>query len=84
MSSPGAVTPYHFDNEHNFLLQISGTKTVYACSAEDEEAITSGDKEHYYRHGYHDVEFDQKLQDSATKYELTLGVGLHIPVHSPH
>lgn len=84
MSSPGAVTPFHFDNEHNFLLQISGTKTVHTWSAEDEQAVTSGDKERYYRHGYHDVEFDQKLQNSTTKYELTPGVGLHIPVHSPH
>src|SRR5262249_47340975 len=28
ISSPGSVTPYHIDNEFNFLLQISGSKTM--------------------------------------------------------
>jgi len=27
ISSPGAVTPFHIDEEHNILIQIEGTKT---------------------------------------------------------
>ncbi|MBC7490986.1 MAG: transcriptional regulator, partial [Novosphingobium sp.] len=28
ISSPGSVTPFHFDPEHNILLQVRGTKTM--------------------------------------------------------
>ncbi|MEZ6055447.1 MAG: hypothetical protein R3C01_01960 [Planctomycetaceae bacterium] len=29
VTSPNSVTPYHIDPEHNFLLQIQGSKTVH-------------------------------------------------------
>src|SRR6185503_6233667 len=35
ISSPGAVTPYHMDPEHNFLLQIRGAKTVHMFDGND-------------------------------------------------
>ena len=28
ISSPGAMTPYHFDPEHNILLQVRGSKVM--------------------------------------------------------
>ena len=28
LSAPGSITPVHIDPEHNFLLQIQGTKTI--------------------------------------------------------
>ena len=28
VSSPDAVTPYHFDPEHNILLQLAGSKAM--------------------------------------------------------
>ena len=28
VSSPNSVTPYHFDPEHNILLQIRGSKVM--------------------------------------------------------
>ena len=35
VSSPDAVTPYHFDPEHNILLQLRGTKTMTVFPAGD-------------------------------------------------
>jgi len=29
VSSPNTVTPFHMDHEHNFILQIRGTKRLY-------------------------------------------------------
>ena len=35
VSSPDSVTPYHFDPEHNILLQIRGTKVMTQFPAGD-------------------------------------------------
>ena len=35
VSSPNAVTPYHFDPEHNILLQHTGSKTMTVFPAGD-------------------------------------------------
>jgi hypothetical protein len=35
VSSPNAVTPYHFDPEHNILLQIEGSKVLTQYPAGD-------------------------------------------------
>ncbi|HEX4847747.1 MAG TPA: cupin-like domain-containing protein, partial [Novosphingobium sp.] len=37
ISSPGSVTPFHFDPEHNILLQIMGSKTMTLFPVEDED-----------------------------------------------
>ena len=36
VSAPGAVTPFHFDPEHNILVQIRGHKVLTMFSADDE------------------------------------------------
>jgi hypothetical protein len=38
LSSPNAVTPVHFDHEHNFLLQIRGRKDMHVCPFPDVES----------------------------------------------
>ena len=35
VSSPKTVTPFHFDKEHNFILQIHGRKRVYVWDHRD-------------------------------------------------
>ena len=39
VSSPNAVTPFHFDPEHNILLQIRGNKVMTVFPASDEIMI---------------------------------------------
>ena len=35
ITSPGSVTPFHMDNEYNFLLQVRGDKTVHMWDPND-------------------------------------------------
>ena len=36
ISSPGSITPFHFDPEHNILLQLRGTKVMHVWPSGDE------------------------------------------------
>ena len=81
ISSPGAVTPFHFDDEHNFLLQIQGSKTVTTWEA---EVMSHLDLERSYRGTHRNLRYPKELDSSARRFELKPGDGLHIPVHSPH
>ena len=83
-SSPGSVTPFHIDDELNFLLQVSGTKTVHTWPNAEPGPITREDLERYYRSGYSDVAYCDELMESCTSFELSPGQGLFIPVHTPH
>ncbi len=40
VSSPNAVTPFHMDHEHNFILQIRGTKRLYVWDPFDREVVS--------------------------------------------
>jgi quercetin dioxygenase-like cupin family protein len=84
ISSPGAVTPFHMDPEHNILMQLSGTKTmrVYPAkgaivSDEQHEAYHAGDA---HRNLTHRPEFDAL----AEVHELRPGDALYVPVKAPH
>src|SRR5690606_31534976 len=39
VSSPGSVTPFHMDNEHNFLLQVRGSKTMHLWREQDRTVL---------------------------------------------
>src|ERR1700722_4088861 len=39
VTSPKRVTPYHIDRECNFLLQISGSKTVHVFNRDDRDIL---------------------------------------------
>ena len=81
ISSPDAVTPFHFDDEHNFLLQIQGGKTVTTWGA---EVMSHLDLERSYRGTHRNLRYTDELDGSCRRFELKPGDGLHIPVHSPH
>src|SRR3546814_5379175 len=47
ISSPGSITPYHFDPEHNILLQLRGTKVMNVWPAGDERFAPRTQHERY-------------------------------------
>ena len=84
VSSPQAVTPYHCDQEHNFLLQIRGSKRMAVLDREDSEAITQPQLEAMASGAHRNLPFRESLHDRESLFHLHPGDGLHVPVHCPH
>jgi Cupin-like domain len=85
VSSPSAVTPYHIDPEHNFLLQIQGRKCVTVWDPADREAVSELDLERFLSGGRHrNLPWHEGLAGRGVRFELGPGDGLHIPVTAPH
>lgn len=85
LSSPGAVTPFHCDPEHNFLLQIRGTKTVSMWDRDDRFVLSETEREKFYAAFVHrNLPWREVFQTTAWQVPLEPGQGLHFPVAVPH
>ena len=58
VSSPNAVTPFHFDPEHNILMQVRGTKTMTVFPAGDESIVAAREHERFHAGGHRNLPFD--------------------------
>ena len=80
LSAPGSVTPSHTDPEHNFLLQVRGTKQMnvgrFPDSATEqlvlEDAVGGGHRN-----------VDWEPQDPIA-FDLGPGEGVYVHPHAPH
>lgn len=84
LSSPGSVTPYHMDPEHNVLLQIRGSKRVSVFDPGDRSLVSEEDLERFYGGAHRNMRFDEANRERASVFTLEPGDGLHIPVTAPH
>lgn len=84
ISSPGSVTPYHMDPEHNFLLQIRGDKHIHMFDGRDRELLSERDLEGFLSGGHRNLVFKDAYDEKAFVFDLTPGNGLHFPVTFPH
>jgi len=84
ITSPNRVTPYHMDADCNYLLQLLGTKTVYVFNGADRSVVTAGELETFYSGNINSARFKEETQKGAWKFELTPGLGVHVPVTFPH
>jgi hypothetical protein len=85
LSSPGAVTPFHLDPEHNFLLQIRGRKTVSMWDRDDRLVLPEIELERFYAAFVHrNLPWREVFQTTAWVVPLEPGQGLHFPVAVPH
>jgi quercetin dioxygenase-like cupin family protein len=85
ISSPDAVTPFHFDPEHNILLQIRGEKTMTVFPATDEEIVSPMAHEGFHLGQHHrNLVWDDAFAAKATSFLLKPGEAVHMPVKSPH
>lgn len=85
VSSPGSVTPFHFDPEHNILLQVMGEKTMTLFPVEDEELL--GAEAHELFHlGRHHRNLPWRDDFAAKGQPIHIGPGeaIHVPVKAPH
>ncbi|MCA9117861.1 MAG: cupin-like domain-containing protein [Planctomycetaceae bacterium] len=84
LTSPGSVTPYHIDPEHNFLLQIRGSKKVHMFDGSDSRVLSDRDFERFYSEKTRNLEFREEFRDHGWEFNLQSGQGLHFPVTFPH
>ncbi|GJL93644.1 MAG: hypothetical protein DHS20C05_00490 [Hyphococcus sp.] len=85
ISSPGAVTPFHMDPEHNILLQIAGHKTFHLYPANEPSLVSPEQHESFHSEGGHRNLVHDKAYD-AFRQSISLhpGDALHVPLKSPH
>lgn len=84
ISSPNAVTPYHFDPEHNILLQIRGSKTMTQFPAGDPRFAPDEVHESYHAGGPRELTWDESLMKGARAFPLGPGEAVYVPVMAPH
>jgi hypothetical protein len=84
LTSPGRITPYHFDNECNVLLQIKGEKDIFVFDQTDRQVLTDVELERFWMGDWNAGEYKARCQDRAHTFRLTPGKAVHIPVNAPH
>jgi hypothetical protein len=84
VSSPDAVTPYHFDPEHNILLQLRGTKVMTQFPAGNAQFAPDETHEGYHTGGHRNLVWREELAAGGTQWPLAPGEALFVPVMAPH
>lgn len=84
VSSPGAVTPYHFDPEHNILLQLRGEKYMTTFPAGDPHFAADEIHEGYHLGGHRNLVWQEDFAAEGTRHHLTPGKAIFVPVMAPH
>lgn len=84
ISSPNAVTPYHFDPEHNILLQLKGSKVMTQFPAGDARFAPDIVHETYHSGGARELSWDDSFAAHGTDFALQAGEALFVPVMAPH
>ncbi|GMM94149.1 transcriptional regulator [Qipengyuania sp. MTN3-11] len=84
ISSPNAVTPYHFDPEHNILLQLTGSKVMTQFPAGDDRFAPDTTHESYHTGGARELAWNDDLVTGGTEFRLSPGDALFVPVMAPH
>lgn len=84
VSSPNSVTPYHFDPEHNILLQIRGSKVMTQFPAGDTRFVPDEAHETYHSGGPRELKWDDAMLAHGIEFALAPGEALFVPVMAPH
>jgi hypothetical protein len=84
LTSPNRITPYHFDADCNYLLQIHGSKTIHVFDGSDRSVVTPHELESFYLGDVNAAQYKPLLEGKSHCYDLTPGTGVHVPVTFPH
>jgi hypothetical protein len=84
ITSPGGITPYHFDPEHNVLLQVRGSKVLTQFPAGDSRYAPDTTHETYHTGGGRELVWHDDLLAGGTPFALGPGEAVYIPVMAPH
>lgn len=84
VSSPDAVTPYHFDPEHNILMQIVGSKVMTVFPAGNSEYAPDEVHEGYHTGGARELKWHDGMAEGGTQFAIGPGEAIFVPVMAPH
>jgi len=84
ITSPNGVTPYHFDPEHNILLQIRGSKVMTQFPAGDPAYAPDEVHETYHTGGARELTWSDALAPGGKEFAIGPGEALFVPVMAPH
>ena len=84
LSSPGSVTPFHIDPEHNILLQVKGEKVMTVFPAGDEELVPGTQSEAFHAGGHRNLVWHEHFRGRGEAVRLLPGDAIHVPVKAPH
>ncbi|MEQ8310055.1 MAG: cupin-like domain-containing protein [Sphingopyxis sp.] len=84
ISSPGSITPFHFDPEHNILLQLRGSKVMHVWPAGDERFAHRIEHERYHSGGHRNLPWQESFRSAAQQVPLAAGDAVLMPVMAPH
>lgn len=84
ISSPGSVTPFHFDPEHNILLQIRGSKVMTIFAADDEALVDGAEHERFHNGGHRNLPWRDDFAAQGRPFSLAPGKAVYVPVKAPH
>lgn len=84
ITSAGGVTPYHFDPEHNILLQLRGAKVMTQFPAGDPRFAPDQVHETYHAGGGRELRWHDDLLPGGTEFALSPGEAVYVPVMAPH
>jgi hypothetical protein len=80
LSAPNATTPLHFDPEHNFLLQIRGTKDMNVGRFAD-PSVQQWELDRYHSGGHRNLEH---VPEETTTFRMHPGEGVYVHSFAPH
>ena len=84
ISSPGSITPFHFDPEHNILLQLKGQKVMNVWPSGDERFAHRREHERYHTGGHRNLPWQDEFHEGAQQVPLGPGDAVLMPVMAPH
>jgi hypothetical protein len=85
VTSPNAVTPFHIDHEHNFILQIRGTKTLHVWDPFDRVVVSEEAQERFHdAHSRETIAYRDEFLSRAQTFALEPGLGGYMPSTAPH
>jgi hypothetical protein len=85
VSSPNAVTPFHMDHEHNFIMQIRGKKRLHVWDPFDRDIVSERGQELFHEMNSRDlVLWDESFRKRARVFDLLPGMGGYMPSTAPH
>jgi mannose-6-phosphate isomerase-like protein (cupin superfamily) len=85
VSSANSVTPFHFDPEHNILLQAMGSKVMTLFPVEDEELFAAPVHEQFHLGEHHrNLPWREAFAAKGREIAIAAGEAIHVPVKAPH